>query len=372
MKKRSLGLCLVLLLWAIPARASLPREVTVRLLEAHPAPQELTLIGPSEMRQPLRQHLPAASYHLRVVDRRLVLSSGQPSRRVLLKTDHLVLQAGASGLGLKAGDLTLRRYPGLLDFSVDRAGAIRVSNRLPAQPYVALVVASETMPGWPVEALKAQAVLTQTRLARYKPGDALGDSTSGEAYLGLAHRRAEVDAAVRAVWDQVLTYDNRPSQVFYHAACAGGTSDAGLFTGKSSPPYSRHVTCTGCRNAPLAARTVKRVDRAAFEKTFGSGLPEVLSRDAAGRPRRMRLSSGEVITGYALWLRMGQRFGWDKAPGTRFTLAAAGPDAVQITSTGGGHGVGLCQWGAAAMARSGKTYRQILQYYFPGTRLEVN
>jgi SpoIID/LytB domain protein len=38
-----------------------------------------------------------------------------------------------------------------------------------------------------------------------------------------------------------------------------------------------------------------------------------------------------------------------------------------LTGAGWGHGVGLCQIGAAVMAAGGKTYREILAHYYPGT-----
>jgi stage II sporulation protein D len=63
---------------------------------------------------------------------------------------------------------------------------------------------------------------------------------------------------------------------------------------------------------------------------------------------------------------MGQKLGWDKVPGTRYAISCS-PDFVTLTSTGAGHGVGLCQWGACGLARLGKSYLEILRYYFPGT-----
>jgi SpoIID/LytB domain protein len=46
------------------------------------------------------------------------------------------------------------------------------------------------------------------------------------------------------------------------------------------------------------------------------------------------------------------------------------PDKVILHGHGWGHGVGLCQIGAAVMAASGKTYPEILSFYYPGTTLE--
>jgi SpoIID/LytB domain protein len=45
-------------------------------------------------------------------------------------------------------------------------------------------------------------------------------------------------------------------------------------------------------------------------------------------------------------------------------------DRFILDGAGWGHGVGLCQIGAAVMASNGKGYREILQHYYPGTSLE--
>ena len=67
---------------------------------------------------------------------------------------------------------------------------------------------------------------------------------------------------------------------------------------------------------------------------------------------------------------MGQELGWDKVPGTRYKFIPSAEN-IEVDSTGAGHRVGLCQWGASELARRGKSYKQILQYYFQGTTLET-
>jgi stage II sporulation protein D len=82
------------------------------------------------------------------------------------------------------------------------------------------------------------------------------------------------------------------------------------------------------------------------------------------------MGNGKTIDGYQFWLKLGQKFGWDKVPGTRFSLLDNGNGQVVFSSTGAGHGVGLCQWGAVGMAKEGKTYQQILEFYYPGCKVE--
>ncbi len=352
-----------------PAEAALPSEVAVHLYQAYPDLTVLTLQGPLRVTRPFSQTLPAGVYSLSVQGRQLRLALGR-GRRVLWQGNTIALGTSPSApLRLRATGAAPRLYPGSVAVSINAQGRLDAVNRVSAFDYARITVASETLPGWPVEALKAQAVLTQTGLARYRPGELLPDTTQREAYLGLTHRRPEVDAAVRAVWGQVLTSEGRPVEPLYHAACGGHTSGGGYFRNARGPAYLKGVPCRYCRNAPLSQVTRRRVDGRAFHQVFGSGLPRVLRHDMAGRPLLLRLADGRTITGYAFWLKFGQRFGWDKAPGTRYSLRQADARWVEVASTGGGHGVGLCQWGAASMARQGKNYRDILRYYYTGTTL---
>ncbi len=61
--------------------------------------------------------------------------------------------------------------------------------------------------------------------------------------------------------------------------------------------------------------------------------------------------------------------GYKELPSTRFSLAMTGSEIV-FEGSGYGHGVGLSQWGALELANEGKNYKEILQYYYPGTVLQ--
>jgi SpoIID/LytB domain protein len=58
--------------------------------------------------------------------------------------------------------------------------------------------------------------------------------------------------------------------------------------------------------------------------------------------------------------------GWSTVPSNNFTVQRQG-DRVLLQGVGEGHGIGLCQLGAAAMAKEGATFRQILSHYYPNT-----
>jgi stage II sporulation protein D len=60
--------------------------------------------------------------------------------------------------------------------------------------------------------------------------------------------------------------------------------------------------------------------------------------------------------------------GFDKIKSTWFDARLEG-ERVTFSGHGYGHGVGMCQWGAKGMADEGKTYREILKFYYPGARI---
>jgi stage II sporulation protein D len=356
-------------LGAINAWATLPPTVRVQLFSAHPEIQEFTIKGPVQVIRPTQKILPDGRYQLDARQGYVRLCRKNDTKTCFLRSSQIALKAKPNQpIRLHAAKLAERQYPGTVLVRVDKRGRLYLSNELPTTTYVALVISSETLPNWPQEALKAQAVLTQTRLSRYHPTDILLDSTQQEAYLGLRHQHPLSGQAVAAVWGEVLTYHSRPITPFYHASCGGHTSDGRFFNPQKHIPWLTGIRCDYCRNAPFYRPTVTTISNTAFHQHFPDGLPRTTQTDAAGRPLYFRLGNRKR-TGYQFWLKLGQTLGWDKAPGTRFSITRLPDGNYQARSTGAGHGVGLCQWGAAEMARKRKNYRQILQFYFPKAQL---
>ena len=353
---------------ASPGFSALPAIVQVSLFQAHAPVRELIVQGPFQLATPTPRTLGMGRYTLRIAQNQLMLCAPTLSRFCVRSRQFSFAPAqGKQSIALGLPHQPQRLYPGRVEFSIDHKNALRIINALPARTYVALVVGSETPPDWPVEALKAQAVLTQTRLFRYQPGDALDDTTQQEVYLGEGHRRPEVDQAVARVWGEILMTQGHPVTPFYHATCAGHTSGAEIFGQHQSLPGIMGVACSGCRLAPFGKPTVRRIPASTFAKAFPQGLPKITQRDMAGRPLTVQFTNGTTQSGYAFWLALGQRLGWDKAPGLNFSWHPTTDGQVALVSRGAGHGVGLCQHGAAALAWQGKKYRAILKAYFPGT-----
>lgn len=361
-----------LLVGAAPdALAARPQKVEVRLFRAHAAAAYYQIAGPAQLISPRRRDLPSGIYRVSTTTGglRLIPLSGKETGKSLVTGRQLAV-SGANGnpLAVTHNAAGPRRYRGLICFSTADQKAVEARNIVDTRDYIVAVLGSETLPHWCTEALKAQAVLTQSRLARYKRGDLLDDTTQAEAYLGADYERPASRQALDDVWGKVLTYKAMPVEPFYHSTCAGGTSDGGeLFKGKrGAVPYVTAVPCHFCRPSPFWKPTVKAVPAKQFARLHTHGIPRVLLLDTARRPILFQDAvGGAQYRAYDFWIRIGQSLGWDKVPGTRFSISRRADGRVEFLSTGAGHGVGLCQWGANEQARQGHSYKDILKYYFP-------
>ncbi len=348
----------------------MPSRVTVKLFESHSSSNRLKVEGPFRIIQPISRSVPSGEYFFEIDGRNIHLRSSEKKRSFNLDAQKFSLTSDR-GIPMQYSTSKPRRYAGIVNVSRDEQG-LAVVNIVPTRDYVMSVVGSESNVAFPLESLKAQAVLTQTRVCQARPGAVVGDSTQEESYFGSEYVTPLIEKAVSGVWGQVLVYHNQPIHIFYHSTCAGGTSEAiKVFgAGASNMPYMQCVPCNFCQASPFWKPTVTHIQAIEFKNVFGR-LPEVNSLDCAKRPTALTLhknGNSSDISGYQFWIKLGQKFGWDKAPGTRFMLSEKG-DQLEVQSTGAGHGVGMCQWGAAGMASKGKHYEDILKFYFPGTTI---
>ncbi|HEY9772366.1 MAG TPA: SpoIID/LytB domain-containing protein [Planktothrix sp.] len=373
---RILALLKILMLILLAVRSvhpvsATPDQIQVRLFESHPGLNTIQIGGPFRVIRPVNEAIIAGIFTLTVHSTTVVLNS---THRQIENALIVLGPLNGKPIAVTAAG-KLRHYAGELTFTAEASrGAhnpsLRALNTLPTLNYVQSVVGSETEPGWPRETLKAQAVLAQTIVARLRPGEIIGDSTQRELYLGTDYVRPGIAESVKSVWHEILTYNRLPAIVFYGSTCAGMTSNGADVFGDSAKglSYLKATRCDFCKQSPFWKETVTHIDAERFAHVFGSKLPTVDASDKAGRPTAITYElSGQKqhLSGYQFWMLLGQKFGWDKAPGLKFSLSREGKEIV-VRSTGAGHGVGLCNWGAAEQARLGRTYKQILEYYFPG------
>ena len=254
--------------------------------------------------------------------------------------------------------------------ALPKGSKVLLVNVLPLEDYVAAVLGGEMPVGFPMEALKAQAVAARTYALQRKI-DALGQpvhlgsSVLAQVYGGVNRENPRTRAATAATAGQVLTFQLAPIEAYFHASCEGNT-ETGLDALGRDLPYLQSVAC-GCRPGP-ATRWKADLDADALERAFGGGRGElrIAARTPTGRVRRLELG-GRSLSG----VEFRQRLGYDRVRSLAFDVAPASGGGAVLTGRGLGHGAGLSQWGAKEMADAGQDYRAILAHFYPRTELQT-
>ena len=235
-----------------------------------------------------------------------------------------------------------RHFHGTLEIKPS-AGILLAIVAMERETAVASVVAAESVPDTPIEALKAQAVATRSYLiagrGRHREFD-FCDTTHCQFLREPPAPGSAVAAAVAATRDLVLAYDSHPFAAMYTRSCSGRTrtpEEVGL--SPSDYPYFS-VECAHCRSQPV--RWSSRMS----------------AQDAASLH-----PSNESAR-----LNIDRRLGWSVVPSNNFVAKTVGDQTI-VEGTGQGHGIGLCQSGAKAMAEAGADFRQILSHYYPNTNI---
>jgi stage II sporulation protein D len=285
-----------------------------------------------------------------------------------------------------------RYYRGYLRILPTTAGALRIINILPMEHYLAGVVGGEMPASWNIEALKAQAVAARSYAlaessGRVKSDFDVYDSTMSQVYTGCGGESASVWKALAATQGIVAGYSSgwgKPQVMttWFHSTCGGATVPSGSIFGGTTPPPLAGVVCNYCRNSPkynwgevvltkkeigeamkktgyTALVKLKAIARVEVANTFGDG----------GRAADIRLvdeAGASVIVKANYWRGI---LGPGRILSTWFDIEDRGGGIALINGRGWGHGVGLCQWGAAYLADRGKTAEEILRFYYPKVEL---
>ena len=353
---------------------AIPDIVPVNLYEARVNVKELILNNVCKVVSPHSQVV--GSPHVKTVfeasGSKVALYSVSGGKKNLVLKSRLIRleELNDRGVALTVIGRPTLVYKGSITIT-SKNGELSVINEVPVREFVYSIVASELPLHFHREAKKALAVMTLTRLEFLPDARAIGDSTKSELYTGCASVRDVDRDTVNSVWRKRLYYKGTLALPYYHSTCAGRTSSGKeFFVGSGEDlTYLSSVECTHCKNSPFYKFRVRRVPEGDVTKLFSGALPFVLKRDRAERP--LEVSYGKniaPITGYKAWIKLGRGIGWGRVPGTRFYLKSVTSDKikfVELSSSGAGHGVGLCQWGAHQLAKAGKKYDFIVKYYYP-------
>jgi stage II sporulation protein D len=243
------------------------------------------------------------------------------------------------------------------------------------EDYVAGVVTGEMPATFPPEALKAQAVAARSyaltrRIAALAAGRRWDLSAGVLAQVFHPGKpSAAARAATAATAGEVLALGMVPVDAYFHASC-GGTTEAGAPALAHDLPYLVAAPCGRCDDA-AGVRWSVRVERAELGRVAGLrrkvGEVRIAERTGSGRAARVELEAGKRTVSLA-GADLRRRLGWSRLPSLSFEVRVEGDDVV-FDGRGRGHGAGMCQWGAAGMAREGKGYKEILAHYYPGTEV---
>lgn len=248
--------------------------------------------------------------------------------------------------------------------------------KIELEEYVTGVVGAEMPASFNVEALKAQAVIARTyALKANSRGTVLSDNESSQSYKSNDQLKSlwgssyntyynKVKGAVDSTKGMYLTYNGSYIEAVYHSTSNGRTEDSSNVWGNSFP-YLVSVDSPYDSSNPSYLKTVS-FSYSDISKKLGviitSDTDFIINGKTSGN-RVASISVGEVnLTGIEFRSKLGLR-------SADFDIEK-NDEGVLITTRGYGHGVGMSQYGANGMAKSGSSYRDILFHYYPGVSLK--
>lgn len=255
-----------------------------------------------------------------------------------------------------------------------RAASLQIVLELPLSEYLAVVVNSEIPNSWPVEALKAQAIAARTYLLNQleysRHSNAISDydvvsSVADQRFNGTENVSTRAINAVTETENLILIDKYGLLANVFYSSSHGGFISAPEFTWRSSTKHYLIPKIAYSESGPFNSWNRKFSD-SELNRLLGVNSLKVadikpLAADyllISDKSKKTLLLIGEELR-HKLSL-----------PSSSFIIEKdKEKDTWLFSGTGFGHGIGMSQYGAKAMANDGKTYREILAFYYPGTNL---
>lgn len=293
------------------------------------------------------------------------------------------------------------KYAGGLKFIVE-GDRITAVNCIGMEDYLMSVISSEMKSSASIELLKAHAVISRSwlkaRLKDRKAGHEHFDVCADDhcqRYQGLTMAVGDdVCRAIDRTWGQVLEYGGDICDTRYSKCCGGRTELFSTCWEDVDLPYLQSVEdpFCDCENSSILSQVLNDYDlhtadfhdwtvqyttdelselvRTRTGIDFGTIVAlEAVERGPSGRIKYLRITGTlrEEVIGKELAIRKALSSSHLKS--SAFEIEKS-PDGFVLKGRGWGHGVGLCQIGAAAMAAQGYDYRQILSHYYVGAEIK--
>jgi len=400
-----LALALLLAAPVIPAKADSPTVLRIGLDHSYRHATTLLLscdrpftLSDLLSNRPLAHGTPHAIYKLTVMPQGIALvhagdlkdapiAEGIMALSVLPGGGDFVKIARLDARPFGSKGLPWHRYRGFLTVRRESDHTLRVINTVPLEPYLYGVIPAEIGSNVPLEAMKAQAVAARTYALKNRgkcsaDGFDLDDTTHCEGYYGVDGETARSNAAVDDTRGQVLTYAGRLIDAPYSTDSGGMTAcdtngdcpylcavrDADPADGREYADTGKYHTWTQTFTPAQMAALLAKDPRAHVEK-FVSLVIDGL--DASGRMTGATVAGADGTWHTVTGPQLRQILGYDVLRSTRVTLTRTADGSYRFDGRGWGHGLGMSQDGAVAMAgpRYHKTYLEILHHYYVGVTL---
>lgn len=246
--------------------------------------------------------------------------------------------------------------------------------KIPLEEYLINVVGAEVPALFDIEALKSQAVASRT-FALYEENTRGYVTTSDQAYNTLEELQnkwqknyytylEKIKNAVNMTKNQVMTYDKQLIKSYFYAMSNGYTTTS-LSVFNEDLPYLNTIMPTMDNETTAKFIVTKKVSKREFCTTLKIDCTELninkITTDYSNRIETISINK-TTYTGIEIRKKFNLR-------STDFTIAIENDDVI-FTTKGYGHGVGMSQYGANAMAKNGSTYEDILKYYYQGVTIE--
>lgn len=244
------------------------------------------------------------------------------------------------------------------------------------EEYITGVVAGEMQAGWPENAYAAQAIIARTFALKHM-SDNDTNIISGSYQFAQEYQpekiSGEIEKAVKRTRGEVIVYEDEYINAWFHASAAGQTTSArvGLAYQEEEPPYITSVKSPDDQ-APEDIKnwqaSFTRIEIEETLKKLGKGVGtlrdiEIDGKDETGRAIKFKFngSAGDVTIEAAVFRN---ELNPEKLRSTMIKELEKSEDTYMFSGSGFGHGVGMSQWGAYALAKEGKSPEEIIRYYY--------
>jgi len=292
-----------------------------------------------------------------------------------------------------------RRYAGELRVLLNDQ-KLQIINYLKLEKYLKSVVGSEMPKEFPLAALQAQAIAARTYALKLLGKNEVFDIHSTQAsqvYLGLEAETAKINRAVRSTSSLALFYENKLIEAVFHSSSGGRTENSGQVW-KYQLPYLRSVIDYDQNSTKY--RWSKKISSSELDKIFSdigglnsiqikkkSNSDRVLviklygpkgTKNISGKNLRknLKLLSNKFDVNLKFnHINLENKLNSDNKVVGNSSLEPLPPIPTDyfllVKGYGAGHGVGMSQWGAKAMAERGANFRKILRHYYTGVQIKA-